>query len=74
MPAAQRRAWAWRDCLKMNSALMKRTELQMLWKLVKAGEERRLSAADLGLLLRIRFALQEYEGNVGQNAGNRNER
>jgi hypothetical protein len=40
---------------------MKRTELKMLWKLVKAGEDRPLSAADLALLLRIRFALQEYQ-------------
>jgi hypothetical protein len=50
----------------MNSALMKTTELQMLWKLVKAGEDRPLTAADLALLLRIRFALQEYEAKVGQ--------
>jgi len=49
------------DCLKMNSALMKTTEIQMLWKLVKSGETRPLSAADMALLLRIRFALQEYE-------------
>jgi hypothetical protein len=40
---------------------MKTTELQILWKLVKAGEDRALSAADLVLLLRLRFALQEYE-------------
>jgi hypothetical protein len=40
---------------------MKSTELEMLWKLVKAGEDRPLSAADMALLLRIRFALQEYE-------------
>ena len=40
---------------------MKSTELKMLWKLVKSGETRPLSAADLALLLRIRFALQEYE-------------
>ena len=33
----------------------------MLWKLVKAGEDRPLSAAELALLLRLRFALQEYE-------------
>jgi hypothetical protein len=45
----------------MNSALMKSTELKMLWKLVKSGETRPLSAADCALLLRIRFALQEYE-------------
>ena len=54
------------DGLKMNCALMKRTELKMLWKLVKAGEDRPLSAADLALLLRIRFALQEYEVKIGQ--------
>jgi hypothetical protein len=45
---------------------MKTTELQMLWKLVKAGEDRPLTAADLALLLRIRFALQEYEAKTGQ--------
>jgi hypothetical protein len=52
--------------LKINCALMKTTELKMLWKLVKSGEKRRLSAADLVLLVRIRFALQEYEAKVGQ--------
>ena len=45
---------------------MKTTELQMLWKLVKVGEKRRLSSADLALLLRLRFALQEYEANTRQ--------
>ena len=50
----------------MNSVQMKTTELNMLWKLVKAGEDRPLSAADLALLLRIRFALQEYEAKVEQ--------
>jgi len=50
--------------LKINYVLMKTTELKMLWKLVKAGEERPLSAADLALLLRLRFALQEYEVKV----------
>jgi hypothetical protein len=40
---------------------MKSTELKMLWKPVKSGEDRPLSAADLALLLRLRFALQEYE-------------
>ena len=54
------------DGLKINCALMKTTELKMLWKLVKAGEDRPLSAADLALLLRIRFALQEYEAKSGQ--------
>jgi hypothetical protein len=48
------------NSLKRNSAQMKTTELQKLWKLVKSGEKRPLSAADLALLLRIRFALQEY--------------
>ena len=38
----------------------------MLWKLVKSGEKRRLSAADLALLLRLRFALQEYEAQSGE--------
>jgi hypothetical protein len=45
----------------MNSALMKSSELKMLWKLVKSGEKRKISAADMALLLRLRFALQEYE-------------
>jgi hypothetical protein len=45
----------------MNSAQMKSTELKTLWKLVKSGETRPLSAADMALLLRLRFALQEYE-------------
>jgi hypothetical protein len=40
---------------------MKPTELKRLWKPVKAGEKRPLSAADMALLLRLRFALQEYE-------------
>jgi hypothetical protein len=57
-----------RDCLKMNSAQMKTTELQMLWKLVKAGEDRPLTAADLALLLRIRYAVQEYEAAMCHNA------
>ena len=43
---------------------MKTTELNMLWKVVKAGEDRPLSAADLSLLLRLRFALQEYEASA----------
>ena len=54
------------DCLKINCDLMKTTELNMLWKLVKAGEDRPLTAADLALLMRIRFALQEYEAKVEQ--------
>jgi len=54
------------DCLKINCALMKTTELKMLWKLVKSDEKQRLSVADLALLLRIRFALQEYEAKVEQ--------
>jgi hypothetical protein len=48
------------DGLKMNCVWMKSTELKMLWQLVKSGETRPLSAADMALLLRIRFALQEY--------------
>ena len=48
---------------------MKSCELKMLWRLVKAGEQRKLSAADLALLVRIRFALQEYEAKIrSQNA------
>lgn len=49
------------DGLKTHSAQMKSDELKMLWKLVRTGEKRKLSAADMALLLRIRFALQEYE-------------
>ena len=33
----------------------------MLWKLVKADEDRPLTAADLALLPRLWFALQEYK-------------
>jgi len=45
---------------------MKTTELKMLWKLVKSGEDRPLKAADLALLFRIRLALLEYEAKSGQ--------
>jgi len=48
----------------MNYVQMKTSELKMLWKLVKSGEDRPLSAADLAFLLRLRFALQEYEAKV----------
>ena len=70
-PARQRPQGAGgRDCLKINSAQMKPTEIKMLWKLVKSGEKRKLSAADLALLWRVRFALQEYEAReVKQAAG-----
>jgi hypothetical protein len=34
------------DGLKINYVLMKTTELKALWKLVQAGEERPLAAAD----------------------------
>jgi hypothetical protein len=47
---------------------MKTSELKMLWRLVKASEKRPLTAADLALLLRLRFALQEYAAKVGQPA------
>jgi len=50
----------------MNYVQMKTTELNMLWKLMKSGERRPLTAADLALLLRIWFALQEYEAAVEQ--------
>jgi len=43
---------------------MKTTEIKMLWRLVKSGERRRLTAADLALLMRLRFALQEHEAAV----------
>ena len=52
------------DGLKINSARMNSTELKMLWKLVKRGETRKLSAADMAFLLRVRFALQESEAHV----------
>lgn len=54
------------DCLKKNSVQMKRSELKTLRKLVRSGETRKLSAADLALLLRLRFALREYEALAGQ--------
>jgi len=53
----------------MNCAQMKTTELKRLWKLVKAGEKRKLSAADLALRLRLRLALQEYEAVVTAKGG-----
>ena len=56
---------------KINYAQMKRTEMQMLWKLVKAGENRPLSAAVLALLWRIRFALQEWERSEMKRATGR---
>ena len=43
---------------------MKRNELNTLRKVVRSGETRKLSAADLALLLRLRFALREYEAQV----------
>lgn len=45
---------------------MKTSELKMLWKLVESGEARPLSAADMALLLRIRFARLEYEAQSGR--------
>ena len=56
------------DGLKINCARMKSTELKMLWKLVKRGETRKLSAADMALLLRIRFALLAWDGNEVKRA------
>ena len=53
-----------RDCLKINYAFMKTTEIKLLWKLVKASEKRPLLAADLRLLMRIRSALMDYEDEV----------
>jgi hypothetical protein len=52
---------------------MKSTEIKTLWQLVKAGEERPLSAADLRLLMRVRSALMDYqdEVNLGQPAAER---
>jgi len=49
------------DGLKISSVLMKTTELTKLRKMVKAGEQRPLPAADFKLLLRLRFALREHE-------------
>ena len=43
---------------------MKRSELNTLRKLVRSGETRKLSAADLVLLLRLRLALREYEAQA----------
>ena len=60
--APARRAGVRRDCLKINYAHMKTTELNYLRKLVKAGENRPLPKADMVLLLRLRFALAEYDG------------
>jgi len=43
---------------------MKTSEIKMLWKFVRAGEDRPLSAADLRLLIRVRSALMDYEDEV----------
>jgi hypothetical protein len=43
---------------------MKTTEVNMLWKLVKAGEKKRLSSAKLRLLMRLWSALKDYEDGV----------
>jgi hypothetical protein len=45
------------DGLKKNCARIKTTELQMLWKLAKDGEDRPLAAAELRLLMRVRDVL-----------------
>jgi hypothetical protein len=50
----------------MVVALMKTTELNMLGKLVKDGETRPLTAADLALLLRLRFALRAYQAETAE--------
>ena len=52
------------DCLKMNYVQMKPNEIKLLWKLVKAGEKRPLSAADLRLLMCVRSALKDYANDV----------
>lgn len=59
--APARRAGVRRDCLKMNSAQMKTTEIDYLRKLVTDGLERPLSAADMRFLLRLRAALDDYD-------------
>jgi hypothetical protein len=61
------------DGLKMNSAQMKTTELQMLWKLVKDGEDRTLTAADLRLLMRVRSVLIDYQEEL-KSVGSATER
>jgi hypothetical protein len=43
---------------------MRTDELQLLRKMVRDGESRKLSAADFALLLRIRHALQEYDATA----------
>jgi hypothetical protein len=50
----------------MTYALMKTTELNMLWKLVKASETRPMTAADFRLLLRLRAALHDYQAETEQ--------
>ena len=48
--------------MKINYAHMKTTQLNYLRKLVKAGANRPLPKADMVLLLRLRAALDEYDG------------
>ena len=40
---------------------MKPEELAVIWRVVKAGEDRALEAPDLRLLMRLRSALMLYE-------------
>ena len=49
---------------------MRTDELQMVRKMVKDRESRGLSAADFALLLRIRYALQAYDVQIGQQPQN----
>ena len=50
--------------MKINYAFMKPTELKKLWKLVKTGEEKPLSATELRLFMRLRSALMDYEDEI----------
>jgi hypothetical protein len=43
---------------------MKASDIKCLWRLVKAGEERPLPAAELRLLMRVRLAVMAYEDEV----------
>ena len=55
----------WRDCLKMNYARMKTTELtKLLWQAVNESDELPLSEAEQRLYAVIHPALMAYEDEV----------
>ena len=65
MPAAQRRAWVGRDCLKINSAYMKTTELKnIILKAVAENDHAALAPAEARFLATVHDAALAYEDEV----------